>query len=199
MVRAITAICQVGTACKSKLVQVCIKLYKSITCLLGFNRGTGGPGSVHGSPNTDSVTNIVGTVGERSSAGSNDLDEGVKVFDLVGVAWSMSVDTSHALSFWSTENTKLSLVDVVVETVEEANNDTSGDTLQDCLHVVDLVDGTSTHLVLVESTHSPTDRTAFLTEISVVLVTSLLEHASVCHSGVLVVDTVSALGHDFGR
>jgi hypothetical protein len=172
-------------------------MYTSKTYLLGFDRGTGGPGSVHGSPNTDSVTNIVGTVSEGSSAGGDDLNERVKIFDLVGVAGSMSVNTSHALSFWSTENTKLSLVNVVVEAVEEAYNDTSGNALQDCLHVVNLVDGTSTHLVLVESTHSPTDRTAFLTEISVVLVTSFLEHASVGDSGILVGDAVSALGQDF--
>lgn len=166
---------------------------------LRLDRRTGRPGSVHGSPNTNSVTNIVGTVSERCSAGGNNLDERVKVFDLVGVAGSMSVNTGHTLSLRSTENTKLSLVDVVVKTIQEADNDTSGDTLQDCLHVVDLVDGTGTHLVLVESTHGPTDRTSLLAKIGVVLITSFLEHTSVGDSGVFVGDAVSALGHDFGR
>lgn len=39
--------------------------------------GARGPGGVHGGPDTDSVTNVVGTVGERRGASGDDLDVGV--------------------------------------------------------------------------------------------------------------------------
>jgi hypothetical protein len=136
---------------------------------------------------------------ERSSASSNDLNKRIEVLNLIGVARSMSINTGHALSFRGTEHTKLSLVDIVVETVHKTDNDASGDTLQDSLDVVDLVDGASTELVFVESAHGPADGTAFLTEVGVVLVAGFLEHTSVGQSGVFVGDAVSALGHDFGR
>lgn len=125
--------------------------------------------------------------------------EGVKIFYLVGIAGSMSIDTSHTSAFRSTKNTDLSLVNVVVDAVHEGDDDACRDTLQDSLDVVKFVDGAGTKLILMDSTHGPTKRTAFFTKISVVLVASFFEQASVGFSGVLVGDAVSALRSDLRR
>lgn len=138
-----------------------------------LDRLASGPGTVHSSPDTDSVTNIVGTVSERGSAGSDDLDERVQVLDLVGVLGSVAVDTVHAATLRSVVDTDLSGVDVVVETVHEGDNDVGRKTLEVGNHVVLLVDGTSTDGVLVEGAHSPADGTSLLAEGSVVTVESL--------------------------
>lgn len=62
----------------------------------GADSLTGVPSRVHGGPNTNSVSNIVGAVSEGSSAGSDDLNKGVEVLDLIGVLWCVGVDTVHA-------------------------------------------------------------------------------------------------------
>lgn len=72
--------------------------------------GTSAPGSVHTGPDTDSVADIVGTVGERGGTGSDNLDEGVQVFGLVGVLLGVVVDAGHTLAFGSALNTDLSVV-----------------------------------------------------------------------------------------
>jgi len=138
-------------------------------------------------------------VSEGRGTGSDDLDEGVQVLNLVGVAGSVSVNTSHALALRSTKNTKLGLVDIVVQTIQESDNDTSGDAFEDCLQVVEFVDGTGTTLVFMESAHGPSDGTTLLTKVGMMLFTSLLEHASVSLSGILIVEAVSALRHDLRR
>jgi len=125
------------------------------------------------------------------------LNEGVKVLNLVSVAGSVGVHTSHTSSFGSSKNTDLSLVDIVVDTVHQCDNNASRDTLENSLHVVDFVDGTGTELVLVDGAHSPTERTAFLTKVGMVLFTSFLEHTSIGFSGILVGDAVPALRYDF--
>lgn len=143
------------------------------------------PGLVHGGPDTDSVTDIIGTVGERSSAGSDDLDEGVEMLDLIGVLGGVGVDTVHATSLRSTEDTDLGLVDVVVHTVESSDNDHGGQADEEGLEVVELVDGTGTHGVLVESSHGPAERASLLAELSVVALTGLGEEDLVIGLGVL--------------
>jgi hypothetical protein len=130
---------------------------------------------------------------------SDNLYKRIKILNLIGIARSMSINPRHTLALRGTEDTKLSLVDIVVKTVHQTHNDASGDALQDGLDIVDFVDGAGAELVVVEGAHGPTDRTAFLTEVGVVLVAGFLEHTSVGQSGVFVGDAVSALGHDFGR
>ncbi|VUC31347.1 unnamed protein product [Clonostachys rosea] len=107
---------------------------------------------------TDGVTDIVSTVSERGSAGSENLNEGVAVFDLVGVLLGVAVDTGHTGTLRGSENTRLSTVDVVVDTVESSNNDHGGDADEDSLDVVDFVQRTSAHRVFTESAESPAER-----------------------------------------
>jgi len=137
------------------------------------------PSSVHTSPDTNSVTNIVGTVSERSSAGSNDLDKRVQVLNLVGVLGGMLVDTLHTATLRCSLDTHLGSVDVVVSTVEESDNDLSGDTLDDGDQVVSLVDRSGTDGVGVKSSHGPAERSLALAEVRVVKLLSFLEHALV--------------------
>lgn len=135
---------------------------------LGSSSAASGPSTIDDSPRTDRVTDIVGTVSERSSASSEDLDKRVGVLDLVGVLLGVSVDASHALTFGSTSNTRLSGVDVVVHTVEKTADDHGGDTLEEeDLHVAHLVDLASAHGVVVESSHGPAERTALESELGV--------------------------------
>jgi hypothetical protein len=47
---------------------------------------------------TDGIGDIVGTVGEGSSASSEDLEEGVKVLGIVGILASTGVDLGNSLS-----------------------------------------------------------------------------------------------------
>jgi hypothetical protein len=74
----------------------------------GADSLTSGPSRVHGSPDTDGVTDIVGTVREGGSAGGDNLDEGVQVLGLVGILGSVSVNALHTTTFGSAENTDLS-------------------------------------------------------------------------------------------
>jgi hypothetical protein len=92
-------------------------------CGLGSNGVTSRPGRVDSSPGADRVTDIIGTVSEGGSAGSQDLDERVGVLDLVGVLLGGIVNTLHALTLGGTGNTALSSVDIVVSTVGETDDD----------------------------------------------------------------------------
>lgn len=80
---------------------------------LGADSLASGPSRVHSSPDTNSITNVVSTVGERRGAGSDDLNEGVKVFDLVRVLRSVLVHAFHATALRSSKHTDLSAVDIV--------------------------------------------------------------------------------------
>ncbi|KAK6833440.1 hypothetical protein PG987_008134 [Apiospora arundinis] len=115
----------------------------------------GGPGVVDDSPGADRVTDIVGTVSERGSAGSEDLDEGVGVLDLVGVLLGGVVDTLHTDAIGSAGNTGLGGVDVVVETVEESGGNLGREALAGSHEVLLLVDLAGSHGVVAESAHRP--------------------------------------------
>jgi hypothetical protein len=134
---------------------------------LGLGGVTGGPGRVDDSPGTDSVTDIVGTVSEGSSAGSENLDERVGVLDLVGVLLSMAVDALHADTLGSSVDTSLGGVDVVVDTVKAADDDHGGNALEGDHHVLLLVDLTRLDLVLVEVAHGPAEGTLLGAELGV--------------------------------
>jgi hypothetical protein len=134
---------------------------------LRLGGATGAPSTVDDGPGTDSVTDIVGTVGERSGTGSENLDEGVCVLDLVGVFLSMAVDTLHTGTFGGSVDTSLSSVNIVVDTVETTDNDHGRDTLKSDDDVLLLVNLTSADLVLVEVSHGPGKRTLLGTELGV--------------------------------
>ena len=127
------------------------------------------PSRVHSSPHTDGVTNIVGSVCERCGTGCDDLDERVEVFDLVLVLGSMCVNTVHTATFWSSEDTELSLVDVVVETVHTSNDNHCRKTVGKGLQVVQFVDRSCTWWVVVEPAHGPSKRSLVLSQLGVVL------------------------------
>ena len=132
----------------------------------------GRPGAVDNCPRRDGVSDIVGsylllarvqiqgreiarTMSEGSSARSEDLDEGVRMLDLVGVLGSVLVHPRHARALRSTRNTSLRNVDVVVSTVKQTDDDHCWHTLCDDLHVLELVDLTGAHWVVVEQSHGP--------------------------------------------
>lgn len=144
------------------------------------------PSRVHGSPDTDSVSDIVSTVRERCGTGGDDLNERVEVLNLVGVLRSMCVDTFHAATFRGSEDTDLSTVDVVRHTVQSSDNDLGRKTDKSCLHVVKLVDGTCTELVVVQSAHGPAQRCLLLSQLSVVLLASVGKENAVGFARVLV-------------
>lgn len=148
---------------------------RNLGLLLG--RSASGPSSVHTSPDTDSVTDIVGTVSERSSASSDDLNERVQVLNLVGVLGSMLVDAGHTATFGSGLNTHLGSMNVVVSTVEESDDDLGGNTLENGDQVVSLVDRTGTNGVGVESSHGPAKRSLTLAEVRVMDLLSILDHS----------------------
>ena len=123
------------------------------------------PGVVNDCPGTDRVTNIVGAMRKRGSAGSENLHERVDVFDFVGILGSIGVDTLHASTLRRTVNTRLSSVDIVVQTIHETNDDHGGKTDEKGLDVLAFIDLTSTHGVVVQSTHSPTNWSTLLPEL----------------------------------
>ena len=127
---------------------------------------------------------------KRSSAGSQDLDEGVGEFDLVGILFSVAVDALHANTLGSTVDTTLGSVDVVVEAVESTDGDLGRDALGDDEHVLLLVDLAGTHRVVVQGTHSPAEWSALHAEFCVKLLLSL--------SYQLLVAKLPALGLDNG-
>jgi hypothetical protein len=153
---------------------------------LGLGGVTGVPGRIDDGPGTNSVTNVVGTVGERGSAGSEDLDEGVGVLNLVGILGGVGVDALHAATLRRAVDTSLSGVNVVIDTVESTDNDHGGDTLESDDHVPLLVNLTSLDLVLVKVAHGPTERTALLPEPSVEAILTLLHEFLVAELAVLV-------------
>jgi hypothetical protein len=155
---------------------------------LGLRSLAGRPCTVDDSPGTDSVTDIVGTVSERSSAGSENLDEGVGVLDLVGVLLGVAVDTLHTLALGSAVNTSLSGVDVVVYTVEAADNDHGRNALEGDHHVLLLVDLTGPDLVLVEVAHGPSKGSLLGAELSVEALLALGDE--------LLVGELAVLGND---
>ncbi|KAI6771380.1 hypothetical protein HG531_009005 [Fusarium graminearum] len=131
---------------------------RNLGLLLG--RSASGPSSVHTSPDTDSVTDIVGTV-----------------LNLVGVLGSMLVDAGHTATFGSGLNTHLGSMNVVVSTVEESDDDLGGNALENGDQVVSLVDRTGTNGVGVESSHGPAKRSLTLAEVGVVDLLSILDHS----------------------
>lgn len=166
--------------------------------LLGGDGLTGSPGSVHTSPDTDSVSNIVGSVSERSSASSDDLDERVEIFDFVLVFLGVEVDLVHTATFWSTEDTDLSAMDIIVESVEEGNDNIGWETDAESAEVVKFIDGTGTHWVVVDKTHSPSEGTLVSAELSVVLQFGALEEELVLSLWVLTGNGVFHFGESAG-
>lgn len=140
---------------------------------LGTSSLASGPSSVHDSPDTDGVADIVGTVSEGSSAGSDDLDKRVQELDLVGVLLGVVVDASHALALGGALDANLSGVNVVVGTVEESGDNHGRNALAEGDEVGSLVDGTGTHAVVVQGAHGPTKRAAALAEFGMVSLESL--------------------------
>lgn len=120
---------------------------------------------------------------ERGSAGSDNLDEGVEMLDLVGVLLGVAVHALHAATLRSSGNTDLGSVDVVVGTIESGDDNHGGDALEEGDQVVSLVDGTGAHGVLVEEAHGPAEKTALLAELGVVTLFSLLDELLVFDLG----------------
>ena len=136
---------------------------------LGADSLASGPSGVHSSPDTDGVTDIVSTVGEGCGTGSDDLNEGVEVLDLVRVLRCMCVHTFHAATFRSSKHTDLRAVNIVRHAVQSSDNDLCREADESSLHVVKLVDGSSSELVVVKSAHGPAQRCLLLSQLSVVL------------------------------
>jgi len=109
--------------------------------------GTGRPSTVDNSPRTDRVSDIVGTVSEGCGTGSEDLDERISVLDLVRVLFGVGVNSFHSVTFGSTRDTRLSGVDIVVETVKSTTSDHGGDSLGEDGQVVLFVNSTGAHRV----------------------------------------------------
>jgi len=128
---------------------------RTASCHIGSLSTAGGPGSVDDGPGTDGVTDIVGTVSEGGSAGGQHLNEGVAVLDLIRVLLGVCVDASHTVALGGALETRLSSVDVVVHAVEKAGSDLGRDTLEEDLHVVELVDAASAHWVVTKGAHGP--------------------------------------------
>lgn len=157
--------------------------------LPGSDIGLGGsglasrPGTVHTSPDANSVANIVGTVSERGSAGSDDLDEGVEMLDLVGVLLGVAVHALHAATLGRSGNADLGSVDVVVGTIESGDDNHGGNALEEGNQVVSLVDGAGAHGVLVEEAHGPAEKTLLLAQLGVVTLLGLLDELLVLDLG----------------
>ena len=76
--------------------------------LLRLGGVAGAPGGVHTGPDTNSIADIVGTVGKGRGTGGDNLHEGVEVFGLVGILLGVGVYALHAATFGSAEHTDLS-------------------------------------------------------------------------------------------
>nr|POF07165.1 hypothetical protein CFP56_31789 [Quercus suber] len=163
-------------------------------------RVTGVPGRVDDSPRTDRITDVVGAVSERGSASGQDLDERVGVLDLVGVLLCVGIHPFHALTLGRAGDARLSGVDVVVDTVQGADDDHGGNTLEHDEQVVLLVNLTGTHGVLVKRAHGPAKGATLLAHVGVESVLSFLHELLVVtlltldfHNGeVLLVDLVDS-------
>jgi hypothetical protein len=165
---------------------------------LGLCCVAGGPGRVDDGPGADSVTNVVGAVGKRGSAGSQDLHERVRVLDLVGVLGRMAVHTLHTLALGSAVDTSLRGVDVVVYSVQAAYDDHGGDALERDDHVLLLVDFTGADLVLVEVAHGPCEGALLGAKLGVETLLALGDELLVAELAVLGNDgaLLSIAGHD---
>lgn len=127
-------------------------------------------------------------MGKGSGASSEDLDKRVGVLNFVGVLLGIVIDTLHAITFGSSLNTGLCSVDIVVETIEGAANNQGRDTLDDDLHVVELIDLTSANRVVSEGAHRPSKGTTLVEESVVELLLALGDQ--------VLVSGVSGLGDD---
>lgn len=133
--------------------------------------GSGGvsslPGRVDDGPWSNRVSDIIGTVGKRGGTGGDDLDKRVGMFDLVGILVGIAVNLLHSSTFRGTGDTRLSGVDIIVDTVHETDDDLSRDSLDDGLDIVQLVNGTGTSSVGVKVSHGPTEWTLVLSHLGV--------------------------------
>jgi hypothetical protein len=147
------------------------------------------PGAVDDGPGSNGVTDIVGTVSKRGSASSENLNKRVCVLDLVRVLLGMAVDTLHTCTFGSTVDTGLSSVDVVVDAIESTDHDLSRNALQCDDHVLLLIDFARLDLVLVEVTHSPSERTTLRPELGVEALLTLFDKLLVSKLAVFLDDS----------
>ncbi len=159
------------------------------------------PRSVHTSPHTDGVADVIGTVRERGSAGGDDLDVRVQMLDLVGVLGGVAVDALHAAALGRVVDADLRGVDVEAGAVEEGDDDLGGDALDESDQVVHLVDRAGAELVDVEPAHGPAEGAARLAEVGVVALLGVLEKLLVLLLRVLelVVAALLAVGVGLGR
>ena len=107
---------------------------------LGSDSLSSSPCTVHTSPDTDSVSDIIGSVSERSSASCDNLHERVEVFNFIWVFLGLVVDFVHAATFRCTEDSDLCAVNIVVETIEEGDDDVGWETDAEGSEVVNFVD-----------------------------------------------------------
>ena len=154
------------------------------------------PRAVDDGPGTDGVSDVVGAVGEGGGAGGEDLDEGVGVLDFVGVFLCVAVDTLHAAAFGCAVDTSLRGVDVVVYSVEGADDEHGGDTLQGDEHVLLLVDLARLDLVLMEVAHGPAEGSLLGAELGVEALLALGDEFLI--AGLLVLGDVGGNSHLFG-
>ena len=145
--------------------------------------GSGGvprlPGRVDDGPRGDRVSNIVGAVSERGGTSGENLDEGVRVLDLVRVFLGIAVHPVHAVTLGGSGDTRLSRVNVVVETVQETGDDHGREALGQGLDVVNFVDRAGAHRVLVQRAHRPTEEAFVLAHLGVELGLRLLDELAV--------------------
>lgn len=160
---------------------------------LGSSGLTSRPGSIDSSPGADGVTDIVGTVSEGSSAGSENLDERVGVLNLVGVLLGSGIDTLHTLTLGGTGNTRLGSVNIVVNTVQETADDHGRNALEEGGHVADLVDLTGSHGVVAKEAHRPAQGSAALQKLLTVTLLGLSHDFLVAQLGRLGVDELLLL------
>ncbi len=89
------------------------------------------------------------------------------MLDLVGILLRMRVDALHARSLRGAMHTRLRGVDIVVQTVQQADGDHGRETLEEALDVVQLVDLAGAHGVVVEGAHGPGEGSAAATQFGV--------------------------------
>ena len=102
----------------------------------------------------------------------------------------MIVNPSHSATLRRTENTDLRAMDIVVETVKSSDDDVGRETHQEALHVVQFVDLTSATTMCVQGSHSPSERTTGLSELSMMLLLCAGEQKAVLQVWVVASDGV---------
>jgi len=100
------------------------------------------------------------------------------------------VNPSHSATLWRTENTDLRAMDIVVETVKSSDDDVGRETHQEALHVVQFVDLTSATTMCVQGSHSPSERTTGLSELSMMFLLCTGEQKAVLQVWVVASDGV---------